>query len=626
MYSTIRQHAVAVLVAAAVMAAAFAQGLFNPTGYAGASIVIWAALIAGLAGGVLPTTRVGALAAVAGACLAAIAILSALSVTWASDQGRAFEEAARAGFYIGLFALAACTAGRAGRAEWLTGLAVGLGAVSVVALFAYLQPGVLDGGGSDLPGAAGRLTYPIGYWNATAALLVAASTLLAHAGVRSPVRALRTAAVAAIPLAILALWLTGSRGGAVAIAIAWVVLLAASPDRSRQFAVMAIGLAGAAALVVVATQLDSLTDSVVDSARRADGDRMSAVCVAVSALTAAAAWRLDRWRPSVRMSRRAWLAVAGIAFVAVVAAIIAVDPGSRLHEFEQPPPSHNGVSVGAAELSSNGRWQFWGQAIDAFGSEPLHGVGAGGFEGWWGRHGEVALFVRNPHSLPLQAGGGARHPRHRALPRLLRCARGRISPPAGGGPRRRRRGAGRPVPRRRGQRGLRLDLADPRRLRPLPGGRRAPAGLGARPGARPRPPVGGHRHPRGRLARGALRRASSSSAELELSQSRDAASAGHTRAAIDHARTASDIQPWAAEPYIQLAELGVTRRATLEAALADIKRAEERASDDWRPLVIEATLLQGRGEFQAARAAYMQADRMTPLPLVNIVFPPGGQG
>ena len=172
--------------------------------------------LAGLAGRVLPTTRVGALALPAGACLAGIAILGALSVTWAADQGRAFEEAARAAFYLGLFSLAACTAGRAGRAEWLIGLVVGLGIVSVVSLFAYLQPGVLDSGGSDLPGAAGRLAYPIGYWNATAALLVAASTLLAHAGVRSPTRALRTAAIAAIPLAVLALWLTGSRGGAAA--------------------------------------------------------------------------------------------------------------------------------------------------------------------------------------------------------------------------------------------------------------------------------------------------------------------------------------------------------------------------------------------------------------------------
>ena len=40
--------------------------------------------------------------------------------------------------------------------------------------------------------------------------------------------------------------------------------------------------------------------------------------------------------------------------------------------------------------------------MDAFDTNPIAGVGAGGFEDWWGRHASVAIFVRNPHSLPLQ--------------------------------------------------------------------------------------------------------------------------------------------------------------------------------------------------------------------------------
>ena len=66
MVSTIRQHAGTALVAAAVIFAAFAQGLFNPTGYAAASIMIWAAVIAGLVGRALPSAPVGRLAAAAG--------------------------------------------------------------------------------------------------------------------------------------------------------------------------------------------------------------------------------------------------------------------------------------------------------------------------------------------------------------------------------------------------------------------------------------------------------------------------------------------------------------------------------------------------------------------------------
>ena len=62
---------------------------------------------------------------------------------------------------------------------------------SAVALFAYLQPGVLDAGGSDVPNAAGRLSYPIGYWNGAAALLAGAAILLAYGGVRAPTKTAR---------------------------------------------------------------------------------------------------------------------------------------------------------------------------------------------------------------------------------------------------------------------------------------------------------------------------------------------------------------------------------------------------------------------------------------------------
>ena len=92
-----------------MVGAALAQGLFNPIGYAAASIVIWAAVIAGMVSRALPNGRIGWTAAAAGLCLAGSAVLAIASVGWASDQGRAFEEAVRASFYLGLFVLAVCT-------------------------------------------------------------------------------------------------------------------------------------------------------------------------------------------------------------------------------------------------------------------------------------------------------------------------------------------------------------------------------------------------------------------------------------------------------------------------------------------------------------------------------------
>ena len=79
-------------------------------------------------------------------------------------------------------------------------MTAGLGTVTVIAVCAYLQPGILDSGHSDIPNAAGRLTYPIGYWNGAAALFAIAAVLLVNAAAEATSRVLRTAATAAIPL------------------------------------------------------------------------------------------------------------------------------------------------------------------------------------------------------------------------------------------------------------------------------------------------------------------------------------------------------------------------------------------------------------------------------------------
>ena len=401
-FQSSKQHAWAALVAAAIITAALAQGLFSPTGYAATSIIIWAAVIAGLVSRALPTGRVSRLSAAAGLCIAASAVLAAISIGWASDQGRAFDEAVRASFYVGLFVLTVCTGTRRDRSEWLSGLTIGLGLVAIIALFAYLQPGVLDSGQSDIPNAAGRLSYPVGYWNGAGALLAVTAVLLSYAGVRGPSRALRSAAIAVFPLALLGVWLTSSRGAGIALFAGLCILIAASPDRPRQLVAVIVGALGAAAVIVVARQLGDLTSGGGDPAMRADGDLMSAVAVPVAAATGALAWWSDRYRPSLRVSRRLAVILGAVLVAGLVAGLVAADPGKRLNEFENPPPARAGIAVNAVELSSNGRWQCWGEAIDAFESNPLIGVGAGGFEDWWARHATVAIFARNPHSLPLQ--------------------------------------------------------------------------------------------------------------------------------------------------------------------------------------------------------------------------------
>jgi hypothetical protein len=608
--SIIRQHAWATLVAAAIVTAALAQGLFNPTGYAATSIIIWAAVIAGLVSRALPTGRVSRLSAAAGLCIAASAVLAAISIGWASDHGRAFDEAVRASFYVGLFVLTACTGTRRDRSEWLSGLTIGLGLVAIIALFSYLEPGVLDSGRSDVPNAVGRLSYPIGYWNGAGALLAVTAVLLSHAGIRGPTRGLRSAAIAVFPLAVLGLWLTSSRGPGIALAIGLCILIAASPDRSRQLVAVIVGAVGAVALIVVAGQLGELTSGAEHSAMRADGDLMSAVAVPVAAATGALAWWSDGRRPRLHVSRRLAVILGAVLLAGLVAGIVAADPGKRLNEFEKPPYARGGIAVDAVELSSNGRWQFWGEAIDAFESNPLGGVGAGGFEDWWARHATVAIFARNPHSLPLQQASEL------GVPGLLLFCGFLVA----------------------------LGIAAVRRLRAgLTGDVGvllavvAAGAVGAAvdwtweipavfgpvvvcaalllASARSRPLArDGYLLGVGTVAAAWVAMVAGGLVvltQIELDRSRSAAEQGRIAEAIHRAEQAHTVTPWSAEPFIQLALLEGDA-GNLDQAFDRLKEAESRDSEDWRLPLIEASLQSRRGDTQAIRAALERSEALSP--------------
>jgi hypothetical protein len=105
--------------------------------------------------------------------------------------------------------------------------------------------------------------------------------------------------------------------------------------------------------------------------------------------------------------------------------------------------------------------------------------------------------------------------------------------------------------------------------------------------------------------------------ELELDQSRSAASANNIGDAIDRARAAKTVQPWSAEPYIQLALLE-EKQGNLSGALANLNQAEQRDSEDWRLALIKARLESQRGDQVALVRAILRAERLSPFPLVQL--------
>jgi tetratricopeptide (TPR) repeat protein len=604
-----RQHAGAGLVAAGMVTAALAQGLFQPLGYAAASVVIWATVIAGLVGRVLPAAPIARPAAVAGVCLAATAMLATASVAWADDQGRAFEEAVRVSFYLGLFAVAACTASAGARRQWIAGLTVGLAVVTVLALAAYLQPGFLGGPQNDIANAAGRLSYPLGYWNGMAALLAVASILLARAGVAAPYRPLRSAAAAVMPLTLLGIWLADSRGGAAAAVIGLGILVASAPDRPKQLVTLTVGVAGAAVLIGVGDQLDSLRNGLADSAMRADRDRMSALALGICILSGVGAWLLDGRRPALRVGRTLRVGLAVTAAVAIIAGIVAADPAQRFRDFKAPPSQS--AAATASDVSSNGRWQWWTAAVDAFESAPAAGIGAGGYEDYWARHATVPLFVRNAHSLPLQQAaelgliGIALFLGFLAAVSLAAWKRLAASRDGGGGV------LVAVIAAAAIGAGIDWTWEIPAAFGP------AVICAGLLTASVPALPLKRDGYWLGAATVAVAWVAMIAAglvvlAEIELRQSRSAAADGNLSEGIHRAQQARTVEPWSAEPYTQLALLE-EQRGNVDQALADLHKAENRDSEDWRLSLIEARLQQRQGDMPAARKALERAQTLSPL-------------
>jgi tetratricopeptide (TPR) repeat protein len=399
------EHFITGAVAAACVALALAEGAFEPTAFAAAGLIAWTASVVGLATGALPRSRPPGVAIAAGLCLGGFAALIALSMIWASDDGRAFEDVVRALAYLGVFVLVVVASRRGESRPWLAGLALGLVAVGAVALLARFEPGPFGNPdeeiGATLPAALGRLTYPIGYWNGLAAAMAAAVALLAWFGSEGRSSLIRALAVGSLPLAMLALWATDSRGGIIAAVLALAVLVAVVRARTRLLASFGLGLAGGIGLVAIAHGREQLFDQPGSRLALEQGDLMLVLTIGVLAATGLARYALDPELGRLRVSRIAGRAVAVAAAVAVLVAIVAADPVQRFEDFKQPPAGTE-LAEGGSDLlrgGGSGRYQFWEAATDAFAEAPVAGLGSSDYGPYWLANRDVPLVATRAHSL-----------------------------------------------------------------------------------------------------------------------------------------------------------------------------------------------------------------------------------
>ncbi len=347
--------------------------------------------------------------------------------------------------------------------------------------------------------------------------------------------------------------------------------------------------------------------------RGPDGDTMTTLLAAVVALTGAAAWLLDGRAVRIRLSRAGLAGAAGLAAIALLTGIALADPMGRFEEFRAPPPGLElpGSVAASEDVSSSGRWQFWTEALDAWGSAPVAGIGAGAYEDYWAQHGTIAVFVRNPHSLPLQELAeqglvGLMLLLGVAVAVALAAWRWLASRPAGPA------GALIAVVAATAASAL-IDWTWQIPAATAP----ALVAAGLLTASAPGRKLGEGRYWLGLATIGfawiaLLAGALAALEQLKLERSREAAAAGEVSRAIERAEEARTVQPFSPEPYTQLALLEEAR-GDLDEALERLAEARRRDSEDWRLALIEARLHRARGDEPAAQRSLAEARELNPL-------------
>lgn len=377
-----------------------------------AGLAVWLILAAMLALGAAARAKLARPFYWASGLILALALFSAFSSLWSGSIELTVIEADRVVVYLGFFVAAFLIAQTDRRRQRFgEGIVIALIGVAALALASRLLPDLLTI--SEGPGSQPRLSYPLGYWNGDGVLFGMAGGLTLWLSRRSFSSALRWLAVVSLPVLLLALYFTYSRGGLVALAISCGCLLVLSHDRLWLLATLAIGAIGAIPAVLAVQSRHALAEYLADPHLAGQGHTVLAIlllgCALSAALFAALRWvegreggltgRAVAFSRNPRILKRIAL---GVALVAIGAAIAV--GGRAWHQFSSSdvrPP--NSPEEHFAQLSGSGRNEFWRVALDAFDEKPLLGHGAGTYRISWHllRHNTVSNL--DAHSLYLQA-------------------------------------------------------------------------------------------------------------------------------------------------------------------------------------------------------------------------------
>jgi O-antigen ligase len=379
-------------------------------------VAVWWIVLLGALAGILPG-RIGRAGWVAIGLLAGFALWTGLATGWSESAERSTIELGRVATYLGVLVLAIARQGRAAARHTINGLACAIGFVTVLAVLSRLHPRWFPANDHFEflgPGSARKLSYPLNYWNTLASFAAMGVPLLLGVALGARTLAGQALAAALLPLSALCIYLTISRGGALALVVGLVVFLLFVPRRLDALGTLVVAGLGSAILLVAASQRDALQTGAATPTAIHQGTQLIwlavIVCGGVALLQVAlglAARHLER--PALLAPNRRTTLVAALALLVVVC-VIGVGAGvpgtvnDRWRDFKAPAGtvaegSQDNVFSRLQGANGNSRFQYWQAAKNANATDPWKGIGPGTFEFWWARHPTAPGFIRDAHTL-----------------------------------------------------------------------------------------------------------------------------------------------------------------------------------------------------------------------------------
>jgi len=381
-----------------------------------------ALMIVGLLGATslgLRTIHMSRPAKFAAGAFALYVLWSFLSISWAHDKGAAFLGSDRALVYLAAFLTFVILPWR----NWSTKVALGMlvAGLGALAIVTTIRLAVLPNPATLFLNA--RLSYPLGYYNADAAMfMTVAVTAIALCSRRSTQPLLRVTGIVLSALCLQLAVLGQSRGWLFTAPIVLVAMLALVPGRLR---LLAFVLGPTLATVAISPALLRVYGKATSGGVALAEPRLGmilhhegthavyamAIADAILAVLTALAVAADRRiSTGAVVQRRLQRAGVGLAIVVVLAGVsgglIAThgNPVGRVERAWNSFANANNTANGSSRFTTLGsqRVDFWRVALHEFERHPLLGIGQDNFDASYLRYRKTDQEPRWTHSLELR--------------------------------------------------------------------------------------------------------------------------------------------------------------------------------------------------------------------------------